>query len=211
MDPKFWHQRWQDRQIGFHRADVNPLLADHVERLSLKPGQRIFVPLCGKSVDLGWLRGRRYSVVGAELHEPAVQELFQELGVTPEVATVGNLKRYRAPGLEVFAGDLFDLAPNALGPVEAVYDRAALVALPEPIRRRYASHLLTLTDGAPQLLITYTYDQTRADGPPFSVTPEFVTDVYAAKFTLHNIHREDVDGGLKGLPATETVWLLTQK
>ena len=109
----------------------------------------------------------------------AVAQLFDELGLAPEVAPAGPLTRFAAPGIEVFAGDIFELTPEKLGPVAAVYDRAALIALPPALRPRYADHLAALAPGAPQLLITLEYDQSLMDGPPFSVGAEEVRRLYA--------------------------------
>ena len=84
----------------------------------------------------------------------------------------GSHRRYSADGIDIFAGDIFEITADVLGPVDAVYDRAALVALPEGMRRRYAAHLAGITAVAPQLLVTFEYDQAEMDGPPFSITEE---------------------------------------
>lgn len=212
MDPNFWHRKWTNREIGFHRADVNPLLRAHLPRLGLAPGARLFLPLCGKTLDIGWLADQGFRVAGAELHAAAVAELFAELGHTPEITSHGPLERHRAGDVEIFVGDLFDLSRELLGPVDAVYDRAALVALPAEMRARYVPHLAELTDGAPQLLITYDYDQNAAAGPPFAVPAREVEARYADTYEITALASAEVPGGLKGLTAaTESVWLLRKK
>ncbi|MEZ5878939.1 MAG: thiopurine S-methyltransferase [Tepidamorphaceae bacterium] len=153
MDPSFWHERWTARRIGFHEEKPNDLLMKHFARLDLSAGSRVFVPLCGKSRDLGWLLEQGFRVVGIELSPIAVEELFTELGVKPVIEEHGPLKLYSYEDLFVFVGDVFELMMDRLGPVDAVYDRAALVALPETMRKAYAAHLTRLTGAAPQLLI----------------------------------------------------------
>lgn len=136
MDADFWHDKWDNNQIGFHQADGNPLLVKHFPALALQTGARVFVPLCGKTRDIAWLLAQGCRVVGAELSERAVQQLFAEMDVVPDVTEVGRLTRYTAEGIDVFVGDIFDLDKAVLGPIDAVFDRAALVALPQDMRVR---------------------------------------------------------------------------
>ncbi|MDI4656828.1 thiopurine S-methyltransferase [Xanthobacter autotrophicus] len=209
MEPDFWHARWQDKQIGFHEGKANAFLVKHFSRLPVAPGSRVFVPLCGKTRDIAWLLGQGLRVAGAELSRIAVEELFAELGVAPQVSAEGALTRFSAPGLDILQGDIFALTRDALGPVDAVWDRAALVALPKDMRARYAPHLVALTEAAPQLLVCFEYDQSLVAGPPFSVPPEETRALYGDHYIVAEIDTAPVPGGLKGqYDAIEHVWLL---
>lgn len=209
MEPDFWHKRWQNNQIGFHEDAPNTLLTRHFTALDVPAGAAVFVPLCGKTNDMPWLRAQNYRVIGAELSRLAVEQFFAERGLTPTISPAGKLKRFESEGVAIFLGDLFDLDRNTLGPVDAIYDRAALVALPEPMRERYTAHLLALTDGAPQLLVTFDYDQSLASPPPHSVSDAEVHKHYDARYRLELAEKRDVPGGLKGIcPAQEAAWLL---
>jgi thiopurine S-methyltransferase len=169
----------------------------------------VFLPLCGKTLDIAWLLSRGYRVAGAELSRLAIEQLFAGLGVEPEITRVGDHDRYSAQGIDIFVGDIFALSGKILGPVDAVYDRAALVALPEAMRNRYTAHLMAITGKAPQLLISYEYDQSRLEGPPFSIRNAEVRRHYADNYDLALLASQDVPGGLKGqCAATENVWLL---
>ncbi|EAQ23387.1 thiopurine S-methyltransferase [Roseovarius sp. 217] len=210
MEADFWHTRWENMQIGFHEGAVNRMLSAHIGALGLDPGTRIFLPLCGKTRDIAWLLAQGYRVAGAELSEIAVKQLFEEMAVTPEVTAHGPLKRYAAVGLDIFVGDIFDLTADLLGPVDAVYDRAAFVALPDTMRGRYAGHLAALTDLAPQLLVTFEYDQSVMAGPPFSLSGAAVRAQYGTRYTITQLADIDVPGGLKGVcPAREKALHLT--
>lgn len=209
MDPSFWHQRWEKNEIAFHESKANPLLVTHFNELSLAKGSRVFVPLCGKTLDIPWLLSNGYRVAGAELSQIAIEQLFMELGRQPEISPVGEVEQWSANNLDLFVGDIFALYRKMLGPVDAIYDRAALVAFPEEMRNRYSVHLTEITGKAPQLLICYDYDQSLMEGPPFSVTSEEVKRHYAGKYDLRLIASTEVLGGLKGkCAATENVWLL---
>jgi thiopurine S-methyltransferase len=212
MDEQFWHRKWASNEIGFHKSDVNPLLVTHFGALSLVQGSRLFLPLCGKTRDLHWLLAGGYRVCGVELSRIAIEQLFAELGVAPEIAAIGRMTRYSATGIDIFVGDVFDLSRGDLGPVDAIYDRAALIALPAPARDRYADHLMVITDRAPQLLVTLDYDQSLIDGPPFSVDRAEIDRHYAGSYAVRQLASAEEPGGLKGkVPATETVWLLTRR
>jgi len=209
MDTDFWLQRWHNNQIGFHQSDANPLLVAHFNELRLERGARVFVPLCGKTLDIAWLLSRGCRVVGVELSEMAIEQLFEELRVKPRVSDTGSFKRYNAIDLDIFVGDFFELSTDVLGPVEAIYDRAALVALPEDMRRRYASHLMAITGRAPQFLLTFEYDQSGMDGPPFSVSSAEVRRLYEGSYIVTLVESKDIPGGLKGkVESTEDAWLL---
>lgn len=208
MDAHFWHQRWEQNKIGWHESEVNPLLTANFNRLSVAKGGRIFLPLCGKTLDIPWLLSRGYRVAGAELSKIAIEELFAGVGVKPKISGLGKLDHYSAKNLDIFAGDIFDLSQKTLGPVQASYDRAALVALPAEMRKRYAAHLMDITGKAPQLLISYEYDQSLMDGPPFSVSGDEVRRHYRKSYHL-TLVSENFNGGLPGQNAArESVWLL---
>lgn len=209
MEADFWHERWRSGQIGFDQAQANPLLVRHFSRLELVTGDRVFVPLCGKSRDMGWLLANGCRVVGAELSETATQQLFERLGVLPEIGQIGQFKHYQAEGIDIFVGNLFDLEADVLGAVDAIYDRAALVALPEAMRERYAPHLMAITQVAPQLMICFEYEQKKMAGPPFSISAAEVERHYGERYVLAHLDEVGVPNGLKGeVAATEQVWLL---
>ncbi|HBS41497.1 MAG TPA: thiopurine S-methyltransferase [Oceanospirillales bacterium] len=209
MEHSFWHDKWQKKEIGFHQAKPHDMLVAHLQALNLQPGSRLFLPLCGKTLDIGWLLSQGYAVAGAELSEIAVQELFSELGVEPEIRSLGDVKHYHGLSLDIFVGDIFLLTAVELGKVDAVYDRAALVALPADMRKEYTTHIRDLTEDVPQLLITFEYDQSVIPGPPFSVPAAEVKTHYGASHTTTELHRESVAGGLKGqAEADETAWLI---
>ncbi len=209
MDASFWHQKWGKNEIAFHESEANPLLVKYFKELSLTKGSRVFLPLCGKTLDIPWLLSNGYRVVGAELSQIAIEQLFLGLGVEPKISNIGEVDHYSAENIDIFVGDIFHLTSKLLGSVNAIYDRAALVALPEEMRNQYTTHLIEITDKAPQLLICYEYDQSLMDGPPFSISNEEVNRHYKGSYDLTLIVSTDLPGGLRGkYAAKENVWLL---
>lgn len=209
MDADYWHQKWQADDLGFHQPDGNPLLQAHFTELDLPAGSRVFVPLCGKTRDIAWLMSQGHKVAGIELSELAVRQLFEDMGVEPAVTTRDGMTCYSAADVEIFAGDIFKLTGTMLGAVDAVVDRAALVALPDDTRIRYAGHVAEITVRAPQLLITFEYDQTEMAGPPFSITDAEIGRHYENGYRVSQLASVEVAGKLKGnCDAMENVWLL---
>jgi thiopurine S-methyltransferase len=174
MQHAFWHERWQQNQIGFHSEAINPHLQNHWSRLPVNPGSRIFVPLCGKSKDMLWLLAQGLKVIGVELSPLAVEAFFAENTLSASTRQQGKFRVSEAKDLRLFCGDFFELANNDLAGVVAVYDRASLVALPPDMRSAYAAHLQQLlTSGTTLLLVAFDYPQQEMPGPPFCVqTPE---------------------------------------
>lgn len=209
MQKEFWLERWELNQIPFHQLKANPRLTQNFAALGLAAGARVFVPLCGKSLDVHWLLGHGYQVVGAELSRIAVEQLFRELGCEPSVTDAGALTRFEAPGIVVYQGSIFELTEALLGPVDAVYDRAALVALPEPMRSQYAPLVMALTHHEPQLLVCFEYDEKCMDGPPFSIREPEVRRRFEGSYEVRLLEHV-ISEMLRGTcPSEESVWLLT--
>lgn len=172
MEAEFWIKRWQDGKIGFHRSEVHPFLEKYFSQFEIDPGDKVFVPLCGKSLDMVWLANdQRVDVLGVELSEVAVGSFFKELGVTPKIESGERHCWYSTSSISVALGDFFAMSSDDLRGVRAVYDRACLIALPPAMRARYATKLGEIVEkGSRMLLITIDHQEARAEGPPFAVS-----------------------------------------
>ncbi|WP_428776356.1 thiopurine S-methyltransferase [Vibrio sp.] len=176
-DPEFWHNKWASNQIGFHLEDVNPLLIQYWQHTKPQRGEKVLVPLCGKSEDLIWLASQHDEVQGVELSQIAVRAFFAEHFYTPMVTPVASgHELYQFDELSIFTGDFFTAPVEA---VDLVYDRASLIALPEPMRREYVERLKSLIlPGGRILLVTLDYPQQEMSGPPFSVAEQEIRQLY---------------------------------
>jgi thiopurine S-methyltransferase len=193
VQPDFWHERWRTGQIGFHQKSPDRNLARHFADLRLAKGSRVFVPLCGKSLDLLWLRDQGHFVVGVELSAIALEAFCMENGVPARRRVREDFEIYEAPALELYRGDFFALTPALLDGVAAVYDRAALISWTPELRAPYVEHLASLLSGGTQmLLVTLEYPQPQMRGPPFSVLSEEVERLYSPYFRIREIAREDI-------------------
>lgn len=180
MDAHFWHERWQRGEIGFHKSRANPLLVRWWPQLALPSGSAVCVPLCGKSLDLLWLRDHGHSVTGVELSRSALEDFAQENQLALHWRREEPFDVAEGQGMQLFAGDFFAVQPEHIERVAAVYDRAALIALPPDMRARYVTHMLTILPASWQmLLVTLDYPQAERPGPPFSVPDAEVRALFA--------------------------------
>jgi thiopurine S-methyltransferase len=192
MDPHFWRERWQSGKTAFHQAQVNADLEAFWPHLQCPPTATVFVPLSGKSVDMVWLRAQGHRVIGIELSELAVASFFEAQDLQPVTEPSAALQCWRADGYELYVGDFFDLAAAPLARVHAVYDRAALIALPAPLRIRYAQHLSALVPaGCKMLLLTMDYPQQQMAGPPFAVAESEVRALFEREFSVRMLATRD--------------------
>jgi thiopurine S-methyltransferase len=168
MEPSFWNARWKEGRIGFHEGRPNAYLTRFGNKLGEQ--RHVLVPLCGKTEDLAWLAARGHRVIGIELVEDAARAFFAEHRMTPHEDSLGPFKRFHADAITLLTGDFFKAEPAHVHQVDAFFDRAAIVALPEVTRERYVRHLRTLLpQGALGLTITFEYPEGYIEGPPFSV------------------------------------------
>lgn len=205
MDAQFWLDKWAADQIGFHEDKVHPLLAAHWESIGVEVTAPVFVPLCGKSKDMVWLRARGHPIVGVELSEIAVAAFFTENGIVATRDAYAGFVRFRGGGYTLLCGDILDLNATILGIFAAYYDRAALIALPRQMRDDYMGLLRGVCPKtATGLLITVSYPPDAVSPPPFPVTQDEID-------TLH-VDWADIDvlgsgqTTVKNVAGSETAW-----
>lgn len=210
MEPGFWHDRWREGRIGFHQERVTPLLEAHWDATGVPAGGRVFVPLSGKTLDMAWLAARGHPVLGVELSRLAIGQFFDEHRLVPEVRTSRYGTHFTAGGIDLVCGDAFALDAEALGDCAGVFDRAALIALPPDLRRRYVDELYAaLPRGCRGLLVTLEYPQHEKAGPPFSVPETEVRASYGGDWQVDVLERRDALADQPGFAAEGVTALST--
>lgn len=193
MQADFWQQRWREGRIGFHQNRPTPLLEQYWEAVGALAGGRVLVPLCGKSLDLDWLAARGHRVLGVELSPIPVQQFFAERQLTPRIRVSPNGTHYCAGAIEIVCGDAFALEPSLLAGCDAVYDRAALIALPAQLRRTYRDTVHAgLPPGCRGLVVTLEYPPREKQGPPFPVDAGEMQALFAAGWSMDLLERCDI-------------------
>ena len=148
-----------------------------------------------------WLKAQGYRVIGVELSESACESFFKENDLSFTAEQRGEFTVFKGDGIELLAGDFFALSATDLAGASAVYDRAALVALPVSMRADYVQHLANLLPPAARgLCISMSYDQSKMNGPPFSVPEAEVRRLFDTGFEVDVISESsgpDIVGNLK--------------
>ncbi len=190
-----WHRHWTRPTPGFHEGRVNRYLQQYLPLFALPPAATIFMPLCGKAVDIRWLAGQGYQVIGVELSAVAIESFFAESALNFEKTEQPHFVRYDAPGITLYQGDFLDLQPQQLAQCALVYDRAAIVAIEDFNRAAYRRKMLQLIPSAtPMLLVTLEYDQSRMAGPPFSVPVAEIRSLYQQQYDIELLEsNEQID------------------
>jgi len=210
MDAAFWHQVWQQDQLGFQLAEAHPLLKAQLS--ALPDFDAVFVPLCGKSPDLHLL-AQQYRVVGSELSEIACRDFFAEAQMQVAAREFGGFSLWHSGPYELWQGDFFTLPASAVNSCQLIYDRAALIALPALMRQRYVDKLRRLMPTAQMLLISLEYPEHEKQGPPFSVPAAELAQLFSfAQIKLVGVRNLTGQGFARRTFATsqlvEKSWLL---
>ena len=193
VDNQHWLDRWKENRIGFHETSVNQYLENYLPQLALPEGATVFMPLCGKALDINWLAQHGYEVIGIELSQLAVEAFFEENSLDYERVVSDRFAIYTSGKIKLLQGDFFDLRNDDLSSCDFVYDRAALIAMELADRPRYYTHMLSVIPRASSmLLITLEYDQSEMLGPPFSVPTDEVYRYYSAAFSLSLLESNEI-------------------
>ena len=192
MEIDFWHDKWEKNLIGFHLPETNPHLIKYYSHLNLTKGDRIFVPLCGKSNDIIWLIKQGLYVTAIELSPLAVKQFFDDNQLQPEIIKQNDFQIWQTEKIRIFVGDFFKLRADDLKNIDAIYDRASLIALPLQLRQNYRQHLQLILPSIKILLITLEYDQSLMQGPPFAVNDDEIDQLYGNEYQIKTLMKEDV-------------------
>jgi len=183
-----WLDRWKKGATGWHRSDINPQLIENINQLAKTRPQKIFVPLCGASLDMKYLIDQGFHVVGVELSSIAIDRFFNENKIEHKVSKVEDFVLYQGKNIEIYCGDFFRLKKNYLYDVSCIYDRAALIALNPDLQKKYVRHLKDILPNSSKiLLLTMFYPQNEMEGPPFSVGDDNVEDLFSGSKEIKKI------------------------
>lgn len=178
---QFWEQAWADGRTRFHRLDVNDFLVKYAPTV-FDAGDKVLVPLCGKSIDLLWLCQQGHGVAGVELAKQAINEFISENNL--QGTWEDQRFQTQASRLSLYHQDFF----HHEGKYEAIYDRACLVALPSELRKRMAEKYSNLLNpNGKILLITLKHDE--GSGPPYSISDEEIDGLFGNNFKIDFLDR----------------------
>lgn len=157
-DNQLWLQLWRDKTLDFHQDVVNSRLTKFWPKLKLAKASKVFVPMCGKSLDMIWLAEQGHDVLGVELSPIAVRDFFKENGWKAKKSIVGDFTLWQYENIIILCGDFFSLTKDELGEIDIIYDRASLTALSEDTRKEYVTHLKNIIKNQTKIFLLTTED-----------------------------------------------------
>lgn len=181
-DFQFWNERWINNQIGFHQSRPHPALVKFADLFY--EHHTVLVPLCGKTLDMIFLKERGHHVIGVEFSEIAILDFIRENNLSMQKSVEGEFAVWRGQGLTLYQGDFFNLTSEHFKDVTAAYDRASMVAFDPDERRRYAAFLKTHARQLQKLLVVVFNYGAIPGGPPYSVINEEIEALYGDTFDL---------------------------
>jgi thiopurine S-methyltransferase len=194
MELSYWQSRWDKGNIGFHMQDGYPALQRHWPKYDISKQATVLVPLCGKSIDMDIISRRVKRVVGVEVSDKAIEEFFSERRFAPVISSYSGFKIFKAANIEIWQGDFFKLPVHRVTDIDLIYDKASLVALPPPMRKKYAEKVLSLSgDATKYLLHHFIYNSQEMQGPPFSVSETEIKDHFSSRFTVTTLEDQNLD------------------
>jgi thiopurine S-methyltransferase len=194
MELSYWQSRWKKGNIGFHLDEVYPGLVEHREALQISQESAVLVPMCGKSMDLMWLAERVRKVVGVEVSEVAVQDFFLDYNLSPVESSFAGFSIFKARNIELWCGDFFKLPVHKFQHPDLIYDKGAAVALPKKMRKNYSDIITSLASSTTELLIQhFEYPETEMNGPPFSVSPSEIEQLFGDVFSIKQLDKKSLN------------------
>ena len=206
--PEYWLKRWEDNQIGWHKDTVNRFLIKYADELTQgRSSLRVFVPLCGKSLDMLWLADQGHNVVGVELAKQGIEEFFNENKLTFKLEKVKIASATLTDPIDVykcverqitiFCCDLFTLTAEDLGgEFDAIWDRGSLSAVQPGVGdrgKRYAKHMRSfLAANGRYMLDSLHYEIDRGNRPPASISKELRNDIYGEDFFIKELKVDSI-------------------
>jgi len=179
MDNKFWIGKWEKNEIGFHQSEYHQNIVKFWQEFVADETGAVFVPLCGKTLDMKFFIANGHTVYGAELSSIAIEAFFEENNL--EYSIQDNC--YFNEKISIYSGDIFSLKKRHFENVKFIFDRAALVAIPYEIRIRYIKWLHDNFPGANIFLETFYFDNTKI-GPPFSMSNKMIYECFGEYYDI---------------------------
>lgn len=191
MEISYWQSRWRKDNTGWHMDNVYPPLANIWSQLSIKSSAKVFVPLCGKSLDLRWLVERGHQVTGVDVSQKALEDVINYTNQSFTKDSSHGFTIYRSESLELWQGDFLKLPVKKIPQPDVIYDKASIVALPPEMRGSYAQKILSLCGKHTHIILqTFEYDQSEMNGPPFSVDENELKHHFGHDFEFTLMHEQ---------------------
>lgn len=181
MDKDEWVNAWNEGRTNFHRNGPHEFLVQYYDQVNLPENSNILVPMCGKSHDLIWLKEKGHNVFGVEIVNRPCQEFWSDHKLEFQERSIESAQVYEGDRITIINDDFFNFPRESIPEkIDFIFDRAALVALPEEMRKVHYSRIKELSSpGTKILLDSFEYDRQFETRAPYSVSDAEVKAAYS--------------------------------
>ncbi|KAL7644768.1 UNVERIFIED_CONTAM: hypothetical protein RMT77_004581 [Armadillidium vulgare] len=198
----FWEKLWSTKLTPFHQKEVCPFLLKNSSNLNFASPKRVFIPLCGKALELKWFYDRGFEVVGVELISIPVEEFFKEQNLSFKIRELPWAKVYESSDqrIKIYVADIFSVEPEEVGKFDVIWARADYTIVKIAEREKYSKLMKQLCkEKFVYFLCTLQFEVPigRHDTPPRPLSHEETRIFYGDWCKVDLIEEED---GLKYYP-----------
>ncbi len=198
MEISYWKSRWRKNNTGWHMTEVYPMLPELWPKLALRDNATVLVPLCGKSRDMQWLAAQGFHIIGVEASSKALEQFMQSSDRQFSRTHSHGYTVFTSTDINLWQGNFLNLPQRAIGPVNAIYDKASIVALPPEMRKEYSRKLLNLCNDTTEIFLqSFEYEQKEMNGPPFSVDENEIRSHFDQRFNITLMNERSIFENVK--------------
>ena len=148
--PFDWEQRFRAEDAPWERGGEHPALAHWLKTGALTPGERVYVPGCGRGLEPAALARAGMAVVASDIAPSAAA--FQRRALAPHSSA------------EIIQGDSLAWRPDT--PFDALYEQTFLCAIHPRQREAYEAMAFDVLRPSGKLLALFMQKDERG-GPPY--------------------------------------------
>lgn len=192
MTVGMWKECWNTPNVEFHNPQLNELFVKYHQRMLTRPGMRIFVPLCGKAVEMKWLVDHGHKVVGLEAAPVPCKAFFEENGIPYNVKEMKGIHGEKYESLDhnivIYSCDFFLFTADICGEFDGIWDSGGLNSMDVEDREAYIRRIRTLMGkGCVNLTEFVNFDKSMVD-ITWSMTKEELQKVFGEGFIVEDLN-----------------------
>ncbi|XP_075246699.1 uncharacterized protein LOC142340123 isoform X2 [Convolutriloba macropyga] len=182
----FYDEKYSKGYSPWHMDTVNYNLLKHYNRIQPEgePLRKILVPMSGKTVDIKWLADKGHEVVAVEISQSACRQIFTRDNIPfeeidcPQVE--GKLFKPVSGRIKAYCCDVFKFTKEVEGEFESVWERGAVIAFEEDLRKKYFEHVKTLVSkGCSWMSSIFQYDRNVYYNHPYCLNDDEIERVFS--------------------------------
>lgn len=188
---KFWKS--SSDNPSFHVSSPHRTLIKYYNQIFKDDSEkRVFIPLCGKSLDMLYLTDQGHEVVGVEFSDFAVKSFFEDSKLDYTKEAIKNFVIWKskdpAKNVTIYQGDFYEVESKTLGFFDVVWDRGSFTAINIDDRELYTDIMFQIMKPSARYLVQVCkYDGSLYGGPPHYVTEHAMKSTFGRKCNFEKL------------------------